>query len=119
MILLYAIFQHIKSINLSMACIFFVFNKLTKFCLYLDRQPRIAALLQYSSSLSFLLCTMQTYNELSQFAFESLLSDERGFQGRLLIFQVASKSRDLSRLNILKLCEISTLHENKITNRFQ
>ncbi|CAF3435526.1 unnamed protein product, partial [Rotaria sp. Silwood2] len=48
---------------------------------------------------------IETDNDLSQLAFESLLAHERGFtldkldfHGRLIIFQAASKSRDLSRL---------------------
>ncbi|CAF4257700.1 unnamed protein product, partial [Rotaria sordida] len=109
-----------------------------KWLSYLDRRRLIVSLLEYSSSsLNFLLSTIETDNDLSQLAFESLLAHERGFtfdkldfHGRLIIFQVASKSRDLSRLiftqwisqsgyelvDILRLCKISTLNENKKNN---
>lgn len=64
------------------------------------------SLLEYSSSsLNFLLTTIETDSDLSQLAFECLLDHQRGFtldkldfHGRFLIFQLASKSRDLSRL---------------------
>lgn len=90
-------------------------------------------MLEYSSSsLQFLLTTIEADNDLFQLAFESLLSNGRGFtldkldiQGRLMIFKIASTSRDLSRLiftrwisqngheliDIIQLCEISTLKE--------
>ncbi|CAF4145273.1 unnamed protein product [Rotaria sordida] len=105
---------------------------------YLDRRRQIVSLLEYSSSsLNFLLSTIKIDNDLSQLAFESLLADERGFtfdkldfHGRLIIFQIASKSRDLSHLiftqwispsryelvDILRLCKISNLNENKKNN---
>jgi len=102
----------------------------------LDRRRQIISLIEYSSnSLEFLLSTIETDNDLSQLAFESLLSDERGFtintlgiQGRLAIFKLASTSRDLSRLiftrwisqngheliDILQLCELSNLNDRSI-----
>jgi hypothetical protein len=105
----------------------------------LDRRRQIISLLEYSSSsLQFLLTTIETDNDLSQLAFESLLSAERGFtlntlgtQGRLAIFKVASTSRDLSRLiftrwisqnghelvDILRLCQISTLNDRLIIEK--
>ncbi|CAF4488881.1 unnamed protein product [Rotaria sp. Silwood2] len=111
---------------------------LPKWFSYLDRRRQIVSLLEYSSSsLNFLLSTIETDNDLSQLAFESLLAHERGFtldkldfHGRLVIFQVASKSRDLSRLiftqwisqsgyelvDILRLCKISSFNENKKNN---
>ncbi len=104
----------------------------------MDRRRQIVSLLEYSSfSLNFLISTIESDNDLSQLAFESLLSDERGFtldalgiQGRLTIFKKASTSRDLSRLiftrwisqsghelvDILRLCKISSLNENKNNN---
>ena len=109
-----------------------------KWISYLDRRRQIISLLEYStSSLNFLITTIEADNELSQLAFESLLADERGFTidkltypGRLTIFKVASTSRDLSRLifarwinqskhelaDILRLCEISSLNGNKINS---
>ncbi len=94
------------------------------------------SLIEYSSSsLQFLLSTIETDNDLSQLAFESLLSDERGFtldalgiQGRIAIFKIASTSRDLSRfiftrwisqsghelVDILRLCQISTSNDRSI-----
>jgi len=109
-----------------------------KWISYLDRRRQIVSLLEYSSfSLNFLISTIESDNDLSQLAFESLLSDERGFtldalgiQGRLTIFKKASTSRDLSRLiftrwisqsghelvDILRLCKISSLNENKNNN---
>ncbi|CAM4816368.1 unnamed protein product [Rotaria magnacalcarata] len=105
---------------------------------YVDRRRQLVSLLEYSScSLNFLLSTIETDSDLSQLAFESLLDHERGFtldkldfHGRLLIFQLASKSRDLSRLiftqwisqsgfeliDILRLSKISSLNENKKTD---
>ncbi len=102
----------------------------------MNRRRQIVSLLEYSSSsLQFLLSTIETDNDLSQLAFESLLSNERGFtlntlgiQGRLAIFKLASTSRDLSRLiftrwisqngheliDILRLCELSTLNDRSI-----
>ncbi len=99
----------------------------------MDRRRRIVSLIEYSSSsLDFLISTIESDNDLSQLAFESLLSDERGFsldtlgiRGRLAIFKVASTSRDLSRfiftrwisqnghelVDILRLCQISTLND--------
>ncbi|CAF1361882.1 unnamed protein product [Adineta steineri] len=110
----------------------------SKWTTYLDRRRQIILLLEYSSSsLHFLLSTIENDNDLSQLAFESLLADERGFtldtigrQGRLTIFKIASTSHDLSRLiftrwisqsghelvHLLQLCEISTLNENKKNN---
>jgi len=109
-----------------------------KWISYLDRRRQIVSLLEYSSfSLHFLISTIESDNDLSQLAFESLLSDERGFtldalgiKGRLTIFKIASTSRDLSRLiftrwisqsghelvDILRLCKISSLNENKNNN---
>lgn len=107
-----------------------------KWLSYYDRRFQIVSLLEYSSSsLNFLLSTVQTDNDLSQIAFESLLSHERGFtldrldvHGRLVVFQVAHKSRDLSRLiftqwisqngceliDIIRLCNLSNSNEKMI-----
>ena len=107
----------------------------SKWISYLDRRRQIISLLEYSSSsLNFLLSTIETDNDLFLLAFESLLADERGFtldtlgdHGRLIIFQVASTSRDLSCLmftrwisqsghelvDILRLCRIPSLNEYK------
>jgi hypothetical protein len=101
----------------------------------LNRRRQIVSLIEYSSSsLNFLITTIETDNDLSQLAFESLLSDERGFtldalgdQGRLTILKLASTSRDLSRLiftrwisqnknelvHILQLCKISSLNNDR------
>ena len=101
---------------------------------YLDRRRQILSLIEYSSSsLQYLLSLIENNHEnLIEIAIESLLSDERGFtletigvQGRLLIFKLASQSRDLSRLiftrwihqnhydliDILRLCEIVTFDD--------
>ncbi|UJR21826.1 hypothetical protein I4U23_024900 [Adineta vaga] len=105
---------------------------------YLDRRRQIVSLINYSpASLQFLLTSIEMDSDVSQLAFESLLADERGFtidligdQGRLTIFKIASTSRDLSRLiftkwiiqsgnelvDILRLCKVSTLNENKKNN---
>ncbi len=107
-----------------------------KWTSYLDRRRQVISLIEYSSSsLQFLLSTIETDNDLSQLAFESLLSDERGFtldalgiQGRIAIFKIASTSRDLSRfiftrwisqsghelVDILRLCQISTSNDRSI-----
>jgi hypothetical protein len=106
-----------------------------KWISYLDRRRQIVSLIEYSSSsLGFLISSIETVNDLSQLAFESLLADERGFtldalglNGRLAIFKVASTSRDLSSLiftrwisqsghelvDILRLCQIASSNENK------
>jgi hypothetical protein len=107
-----------------------------KWISYLDRRRQIVSLMEYSSSsLNFLISTIETDNDLSQLAFESLLADERGFtldtlgiQGRITILKVASTSRDLSRLiftrwisqnrheliDILQLCQISSLNNDRL-----
>ena len=107
---------------------------------HLNQRRQIVSLLHYSTnSLNFLLTTIETDNDLSQLAFESLLANERGFtlnklgyQGRLILFQIASKSYELSRLiftrwisqgeheliDILHLCQISSLNQNKTTNKY-
>lgn len=108
----------------------------SKWNFYLDRRRQVISLLEYSpSSLQFLLSTIEIDNDLSQIAFESLLSDERGFtldaiglQGRIIIFKIGSTSRDLSRfiftrwisqsghelVDILRLCQISTSNDRMI-----
>ena len=104
----------------------------------MDRRRQIVSLIEYSpASLQFLLSSIEMDSDVSQIAFESLLANERGFtihsigdQGRLMIFKIASTSRDLSRLiftrwinqsgnelvDILRLCQISSLAESKKTN---
>lgn len=117
--------------------VFFVFiaflNRINspKWNSYIDRRRKIISLLEYSSSsIEYLLTTIENDTDLFQIAFESLLSDERGFtlekfdeQGRSVIFKIASTSKDLSRfiftrwisqkghelIDILHLCQISTL----------
>ncbi|CAF0809532.1 unnamed protein product [Adineta ricciae] len=109
-----------------------------KWASYVDRRRQIVSLIEYSpASLQFLLSSIETDTDVSQIAFESLLANERGFtiysiedQGRLTIFKIARTSRDLSRLiftrwinqsgdelvDILRLCQISSLTESKKTN---
>ena len=85
---------------------------------YLDRRRQILSLIEYSSSsLQYLLSLIENNHE--------NLIETIGVQGRLLIFKLASQSRDLSRLiftrwihqnhydliDILRLCEIVTFDD--------